>query len=533
VIDQLVDAAAGLAPEAVGAIGAAAAFLGILAVSVQLDVLRLRRDLSGAQEELVDAATGLLPRSALRVRLGAELAWAAASRTPLTVAVLRIRGSRFTHAAKVLRHGMREEESAFLLGDQHVAVELWGADAHAAVAATRRLGDDLLAAGHPVVDVGIAASPRDGEDVDTLLTVAHRDLRPIDDPRREHVAGIERVSVTGSLGHATWVLATALPAFVSVAALLLLSWRLIPASIEPVLDGGTRSGSDWAIAVVTLLGLPLGAALLHATCWGLGAGRLPSSRPPVQSGWRTALVIVALVGAPLAWGIFAPEAGAELATAFGATLAVLALVVLTLLHGRHFVHVPIVGLAPVAALGAAITWLAVETSEQPVVANAGRLLAAAAIGALLARLVERASWIVFLALLAGAIDLWSVYAETGVTRQLLESDTKDVGRLLELLLFTGPAIGDIPPFVLGVTDLVFLALFITWAHDWRLDLRVAAGALLLACWAGALTADLTGEVLPLLPFLSGAMVLVIVGRSLLLRSRASAWRRRMSPTLER
>jgi hypothetical protein len=332
------------------------------------------------------------------------------------------------------------------------------------------------------------------------------------------------VSVRGRFGHAAWVLAASLPGFVAMSALLMLAWRLVPAAVEPVLAGGERSSRELAIALVTVLGLPIGAALLHATCWTIGSGRLPTSRPASQAGLRTALVVLGFVGLPLAGGVLRPEATETLGTAFGITLAVFALVVLAMLHARQFVHAPILGLAPLAAAGAAITWLAVEVLELPVVANAGRLLLAAALGALLARLVERASWIVFLAVLAAAVDAWSVYAETGVTKQIVESGGDDAGRLLDLLLFTGPAIGNLPPFVLGVTDLVFLALFVAWSHDWRLDLRVVALAMVVACWAGAITAGVTDEVLPLLPFLSGAMVLVVLGRSALLRSRAAAWR---------
>ena len=331
-------------------------------------------------------------------------------------------------------------------------------------------------------------------------------------------------STSGRLGHAVWVLAASLPGFIAVTALLLLAWRLVPSAIEPVLGGGERSARELAVALVAVLGLPLGAALLHASCWSLGAGRLPTSRPPTQAGIRTALVVLVAVGVPLAWGVVSPEPTGSFGTAFGATLAVLVLLVLAMLHGRQFVHAPILGLAPVAVVGAAITWYAVEQQELPVVANAGRLLLAAALGALLARLVERASWIVFLALLAAAVDVWSVYAETGVTRRIVEAGTEDAGRLLDLLLFTGPAIGDVAPFVLGVTDLIFLALFIAWSHDWRLDLRIVAVAMVVACWAGAITAALVDEVLPLLPFLSGAIVLVVLGRSTVLRSRAAAWR---------
>lgn len=520
-IAAIVEWARELSPTLVGALGAAAAFLVVLATAVQLTARRLQRELHGAQEELVDERTGLLPRSAIRVRLGAELAWAAASRTALAVAVLRIRGSRFAHAAHALRHAMREEESAFLLGDQHVAVELWGADAGAAKAATARLGEELARAGHPVVDAGIVSAPRDGSDVDTLLTLARRDLRPIEDPRPD--AAPRTAQPPGRLGYAVLALGIALVPFVALAALLLLAWRLVPAAVEPVLGDAGRSSSELVVTLVTLLGLPLGAALLHATCWTVGARQLPRSRPPRQWGWQPALAISLVVALPLAWAVLVPGAPAAFTQAFGATLAVLVLVVLALLHARQLVHVPIAALAGLAVAGAAVTWISVESLELPVVANGGRLLLAAGLGAGLARLVERSSWMVFLALLAAFVDVWSVFADAGVTNQLLDAADDSGSRIVDLLLFTGPAIGDVPPFAVGVTDLVFLAMFLSWSHDWRLDMRIVAAAMLAATWAGAVTAEVTAAAVPMLPFLAAAMVLLLAVRSLRLRGRVAAW----------
>jgi hypothetical protein len=511
-VDALLDRARDLPLEAVAALGAAAAFLVVLAIGVQAAAAGLRRELDEAEEELVDGPTGLLPRSAVRVRLGAELAWASTSRVPLAVAVLRIRGSRFTAAARVLRRSMREEESAFLLRDQRVAVELWGAEPEDAAIATRRLGEDLARAGHPVIDAGLACAPRDGRDVETLLAAAQRDLRPIDDPRQPGL---------GSSALAT--LARVLPAFAALGLVLLVAWRLLPAAIEPVLHGGSRSSRDVVVACIAVFGIPLGAALTHVACWNLAGGAAPRSHPLRRAGIRIAAVIAVVIGALLAWGVFRPHDPSSLSLGFGATLGVLALVVLALLHARQLVHVPPALLATLAVLGAAITWLATEPATLPVVADAGRLLLAASLGALLASLVERASWMVGLALLAGAVDAWSVFADQGVTNRLLDTASAGNDHWLRLLLVTGPSVDGTPLFGVGVTDLVFLALFLAWSHDWRLDMRVVTVALLLATWTGMVTSELGPDVVPLLPFLAAAMTLVLVVRGIVLRRRARTW----------
>lgn len=202
-----------------------------------------------------------------------------------------------------------------------------------------------------------------------------------------------------------------------------------------------------------------------------------------------------------------------------------ALVVLALVHARQLVHAPAPVLVGLAVLGGVIAWSAVDLATYPVAANSGRMLFAAALGALLARFIERASWIVMLALLAGAVDLWSVFADGGVTNRVLDAAASgEDGGLLDLLLFTGPLVADRPLFEVGVTDLVFLAMFIAWSHDWRVDLRVATGALLAAAWVTLIVAEVRADVVPMLPFLSVAMILLIAVRSYVLRRRVRTWR---------
>src|SRR4051812_25694764 len=153
--DDLIDTLGGISPEGLTLLGVVCAALVAAAIVAQVAALRVARELAHAEEELVDRATGLLPRSAIAVRLGIELTWAQVTSTPICVAVLRIRGAHFERAARVLRQAMRGEEQAFLLGEQRVLVELWGVHPDAAAGAARRFGRALAGAGFPVVDAGL------------------------------------------------------------------------------------------------------------------------------------------------------------------------------------------------------------------------------------------------------------------------------------------------------------------------------------------------------------------------------------------
>ena len=499
-IDDALDLARDMPLEGNIALAVLACLLLLAASSVQVAAVRLRHELDSAEEELVDRETGLLPRSAIPVRLGVELTWAESSATPLTVAALRIRGSRFVHAARVLRHAMRGEEQAFLLGDQRVLVELWGTDVDAAADATRRLGDALRRAGHPVVDAGIASAPRDGVEPDELIAAALRDLRPVDDPVAPgHEIGRDGAART-PIGRAASLAWAVLPWFALQLAMLTTTWLLLPAAIEPALDGGARTSAELAVAIIAAIGLPLGAALLHLAAWNFGGGRAPASHPHGPAGAVIGGALALIVGVPLAWGIFAPNTpDLDGGVALGAMLAMFALVIVTLLHARQLVAAVAPVLVLLLALGVATTWLAVETTDLPLVANVGRLVAGAALGALLARYIERASWLVGLALLAAAVDAWSVTSDSGLTSSLL-----------------------------GVTDLVFVALFLAWAHDWRLDMRIVTGVLIAASWVAVVATMTLDEAVPVLPVIAGAMVFLLAARSVVLHTRRRTWRRALT-----
>ena len=489
-----------------------AAMLFGAAVAVQFAAARLRRELRVAERELVDPATGLLPRGALRVRLGAEVAWALTSRTPIAVAVLRIRGSRFRHAARALRHAMREEESAFVLTDQRIAVELWGADPTTAPDAIRRLGEQLARAGHPVVDAGLACAPRDGADVDTLLGAARRELRPIDEP-----------SVTTGPSLVPRRLAQLALRIGATGLLLLVAWRLLPVAIEPALAGVDRTMNEWIVTVIALAGLPTGAALLHLLLWNAGGGVLPRSRPLARAGVRTAAAAFALVAVPLTWGVFAPTWPDAQTPSLGAVLAVLALVVLTITSARQLVHLPSALLLVIAAAGGAVSWAAVEVHTLPVIAAAARVLVAVSIGALLARSMRRASWLVVVAAASAACALWSVHGGRGLRELLLDTHDRTASAVAAHLAIAGPNVAGHPLFQVAVIDLVLGAVLVCWAHDWRFDVRIASVTLLAAVWGGVILDRFTTAV-PLIVVIALAIVGIVAGRSVLLRARVAAWR---------
>lgn len=527
-LEDVREAAMSLPAEAVAALGAAAAFVAVLAAGVQLSARRLRDELSRAQEELVDPVTGLLPRAALPVRLGAEVEWAASSGVPLSIAAVRVRGSRFRHAGRALRHAMREEEQGFLLGEQRIAVELWGADRDAACAAVRRIAAELAHAGHPVVDAGIATAPDDGHDLDDLLPIAMRSMQPAEEAGLHAPLPHGRHRRLTAVQHQLSLLARVVLPFAAMTLLFLSAWRVVPAAVEPALTG-TWSGRGIAVALVAAVGVPLAAALLHVSCWRMAGERAPRSRPGGPAGLRGAIAVLLVVGLPMAWGVFAPAYPAAIADAWGATLALIALLGLALLHSRQLVHVAAPLLLALVLVGAAAVWAAVELADAPLVASGGQLLGAAALGALLARLVERASWLAAVALLAGAADLASWWSGEMLATRLVGDAGADPATIRDLLMLRGPGIDGAPLLSIGVTELVLVALVLAWWHDWRMDMRLASAVVLAGLWFGAAVGEYRGEPAPLLPFVAAGVLLVMIGRSMLLRARVARRRRALGP----
>lgn len=139
-----------------------------------------------------------------------------------------------------------------------------------------------------------------------------------------------------------------------------------------------------------------------------------------------------------------------------------------------------------------------------------KMAAATYIGLALARRVTSPGIAVLVAVLATTADLFSVFA--GPTRALTESveggEPSLLADLLSLLLLLFPTVGNPIGFALGVSDLIFLALFAAIAHNLegfrpRMTLALGCASILLAMFAGLLL----DRPLPALPFIALSFLL--------------------------
>lgn len=159
-----------------------------------------------------------------------------------------------------------------------------------------------------------------------------------------------------------------------------------------------------------------------------------------------------------------------------------------------------------AALPARPEVLAEGPSPVPLLAlflsNTLRIAAAAALGLALARHVTSPGVALLIAAVATATDLFSVFA--GPTKAMVEGDAP----ALDFLLVIFPTFGQLPGFALGISDFIFLALFIAMSR--LLNLRYTATTI--GVCAGTLLAMTTSLLLdrplPALPFISLIFVLV-------------------------
>ena len=146
-----------------------------------------------------------------------------------------------------------------------------------------------------------------------------------------------------------------------------------------------------------------------------------------------------------------------------------------------------------------------------------KVLVAALAGRLLGRQVAEAWWLVLVALVALLADTWSVFA--GPTRLVVERAPS----MLDYLLLHFPALGSgAAGMGLGMSDLVFLALFTAGSH--RAGLRARAGflAMGLSLLLTVVLALVWKPALPALPLLSLAFLGANADRLWALRPRANA-----------
>lgn len=131
------------------------------------------------------------------------------------------------------------------------------------------------------------------------------------------------------------------------------------------------------------------------------------------------------------------------------------------------------------------------------------IAAGCGMGALLARMVESPRFIVPMCVVAALADTWSVVA--GPTKRILEGPP---GIVLNHAFVGVPVTADASEIqhVAGVTDLVFVALFLCLASRLGLSVRRAIVGILIGLAVGLAAACALGGV-PGLPFLAGGFVI--------------------------
>ena len=156
-------------------------------------------------------------------------------------------------------------------------------------------------------------------------------------------------------------------------------------------------------------------------------------------------------------------------------------------------------------LGAAVDLLAYNVFSglaARMVVGFSLIVAGYGVGALLARMVESARFIVPMCIVAALADVWSVIA--GPTRRIIESKSPFALQHAFVAYPTVSGEPDLQP-VAGVTDLVFVALFMCLASRLGLDMRRAALGMFAGLAVGLATACIIGGA-PGIPFLAAGFI---------------------------
>lgn len=157
----------------------------------------------------------------------------------------------------------------------------------------------------------------------------------------------------------------------------------------------------------------------------------------------------------------------------------------------------------VAAVGLPLGVLLTRLDLLPA-ANVAKVVAATALGLWVAENLERASWVVLVAVVSAVVDIVSVYG--GPTRALLDEGPQAVRYFTIALALLGHGLSQ-GYTALGISDIVFFSLYLGAAR--RFDLRPAASAVaMVASFVGTIVAALWWQALPALPLLSVAFLAV-------------------------
>jgi hypothetical protein len=213
-----------------------------------------------------------------------------------------------------------------------------------------------------------------------------------------------------------------------------------------------------------------GVAVAVLLAWGFGSRWLPAV--PVRADiMLSSLVVLSAVGA-LVWGML--------------PLASL---------GRRL---PLVALAalPCAALFVWLGWVPV--------ANVAKVVFAASLGLWIAGELERVSWIVIVAAVSAAVDIFSV--AMGPTRAILDKGPVVVGWFTLAVTWMGYSYAE--AFTgLGVSDVLFYALYLGSASRFRLRVVWSAVAMI-GSFLATIAVAMWWQALPALPLLSVAFIAV-------------------------
>lgn len=148
-------------------------------------------------------------------------------------------------------------------------------------------------------------------------------------------------------------------------------------------------------------------------------------------------------------------------------------------------------------------------------ANVAKVLFAAGLGICIAAELERASWIVLVAVVSALVDIVSVSA--GPTKAILDQGPVVVGYFTVVVTWAGYAYSEAFT-ALGVSDVLFMSLYLGAAYRFRLRFWWSAVAMA-ASFLLTIALAMSWTALPALPLLSVAFL--AVNADLLLRG----WRR--------
>ncbi len=223
--------------------------------------------------------------------------------------------------------------------------------------------------------------------------------------------------------------------------------------------------------------------------------------PRLTSAAAAAAVLVALGASSVVLPAFALRA--DIVVSAAVSLAVVAWLVAALSPLRDLGHRVLLVAAVALPAGALLTWL-----DFLPLANVAKVVGAAAIGLWVAENLERASWVVLVAVVSAVVDIASVYG--GPTRELLEEGPQIVGYFTVALTWSGYAPAD-GYTALGISDVVFFSLYLAAAR--RFELRATASAAAMAAsFVVTIVAAIWWEALPALPLLSLAFLAVNADR---------------------